>query len=675
MEECCTQLSVEPITAHTQTLLPAVWQLLQRYRLWSLRIPAQWGGLGFSALALSEAVMKLASRNMSAAISWMSPNTLLPIELLVRYGSPTQQAQYLPAIAKGEQQACLLLDTQQLRDCTAITARGVVCTQLVNDTPTLVLRLAWQENFANLAPPANLLVLAFHLTDPDHLLTGCTTDGITLAIFTCEQIANQLVHERTWPPHNPLPLESCQGNDVFLPLDTIVGGTEKIGQGWPMLVTCLNTSRDIALPAIATGVTKVISRYCGAYAYLCQPFKPEASSVQHDELLARIAANTYLLNAGRLLTAAAIDQGQQPELISALIKSQAIRPLQQVLKDAWQLAEETGFCAAQQHYLIQFQLALPLSQILYGINAFAQAEEVFNQGLLRCHPHLTSTLQALQAQDQQALNTALRRFWRHSRHNLRRSWWYGLSNARFNAHGSPLTRGYYRRFIHLTGHFALLTDYSLLVLGKNFSRQVRLSRRLTDIVTNLYVGSALLKGFEEQGQPETDLPLVHYACTWLTYRIQQILLAVINDLPKHWSRTLLQRILFPYGAPFAPVQTELEQQVAQLMLEPCAARDRLTQGIYLTNNPQDSLGRVEDAWHKSLTAQLVEQQVTQLMTSGTIQADTLEDALAEAKSKHIVDKFSVERLLAARKAVLNALRIEQLPSNFYPKTQTTRQPS
>jgi acyl-CoA dehydrogenase len=667
VEKLCQQLDDWQITHELYDLPPDIWAFLKTNRFFGMIIPQAYGGLGFSALAHSQVVMKIASRSITAAVTVMVPNSLGPGELLMRYGTQAQKDDYLPRLADGREIPCFgLTGPEAGSDASSIPDSGIICRQDFNDAKDVLgIRLTWEKRYITLGPVATLLGLAFQLYDPEHLLGDKENVGISVALIPTNHKGVE-IGSRHFPLDIPFQNGPNRGRDVFIPMDWLIGGQAQAGKGWRMLVECLGEGRGISLPALSTGAAKMVSRYIGAYARVRQQFgMPIGYFEGIEEPLARIAGNAYLMDAGRILTATAIDQGQRPAVITALLKYQLTERMRRLVNDAMDIAGGAGICMGPSNYLARAYQSVPIGITVEGANILTRSLIVFGQGAMRCHPFLLQEIKAAQSEDVSAFDMALTGHIRHILGNFGRTLWYGLSNALLVVHGTPQTRRHYRHLARLSSNFALLADYAVLSLGGNLKRRERLSGRMADILANLYLCSATLKHFEEQGEPEADLPLMEYACTLTIHRTQQAMLAAFHNLPHPWLAKTVRTLMFPYGKPFSPPDDKLIHQVARLILEPSATRDRLTAGVYITNDPADRMGRIEDALHKTLAAAEVEKQLRVLMKSGKLAAHTIEDAIQEAKEKNLLDKFSVERLLAARRATLNAIRVDDFPAEYF----------
>ncbi len=671
VEELCRRLDDWQITHELLDLPSDIWDFLKHQRFFGMIIPKAYGGLGFSALAHSQVVMKISSRSVTAAVTVMVPNSLGPGELLMKYGTTAQKDYYLPRLVDGREIPCFALTGPEAgSDASSIPDSGVVCRQDFNgETAVLGIRLNWEKRYITLAPVATLLGLAFQLYDPEHLLGDKEELGISVALIPTTHPGVE-IGTRHFPLNIPFQNGPNYGRDVFIPIDWLIGGQAQAGKGWRMLVECLGEGRGISLPALSTGAAKVAARYTGAYARVRQQFgMPIGYFEGVEEPLARILGNTYLMDAGRILTATAIDQGQRPAVITALLKYQLTERMRRLINDAMDISGGAGICMGSSNYLARAYQSIPIGITVEGANILTRSLIVFGQGAMRCHPWLLKEIQAAKADDLVVFDSAFVGHIKHIVSNLGRSVWYGLSNARFVVSGSPLTRKYYRHLSRLSSQFALLADYAALSLGGNLKRRERLSGRMADILANLYLCSAVLKHFEEQGEPEADVPLMAYACKLTIHRAQQAMLAAFHNLPHPWLAKTLRTLMFPYGKPFSPPDDHLIHQVARLALEPSVTRERLTAGIYITNDPADRMGRIEDALHKTLAVTEMEKQLRKLMKSGQLMAHTVTEAIMEAGNKGLLDKFSVEKLLAARRATANAVRVDDFPAEYFQQAQ------
>ena len=249
------------------------------------------------------------------------PNSLGPGELLQEYGTKEQQDYYLPRLAKGEEIPCFALTSPEAgSDAGSIPDYGVICHGQFEGKDVLGMKITWDKRYITLAPIATVLGLAFKLQDPDHLLSDKENLGITCALIPTG-LDGITIGRRHFPLNVPFQNGPTQGDNVFVPLDFIIGGPAMAGQGWRMLVECLSVGRAITLPSNSTGGVKTAALATGAYSRIRRQFKMPIGKMEGiEEPLARIGANAYLMDAVTSMSTGAIDLGEKPSVISAIAK-------------------------------------------------------------------------------------------------------------------------------------------------------------------------------------------------------------------------------------------------------------------------------------------------------------------------------------------------------------------
>ena len=675
VEQLCSMLNDWQITHELQDLPEKVWDYIKQERFFGMIIPKEYGGLGFSARAHSQVVMKISGRSITTAVTIMVPNSLGPGELLIKYGTKDQKDYYLPRLAIGKDVPCFALTGPEAgSDAGSIPDTGIVCRAThYGKEDVLGIRLNWEKRYITLSPIATLLGLAFQLYDPEHLLDDVLSYkdneriknnhpnnhiGITVALIPTNT-AGVDIGKRHFPLNNPFQNGPNWGKDVFIPMEWLIGGVENVGKGWRMLVECLGEGRGISLPAMSTGAAKTMTRYTGAYARVRKQFGVSIGQFEGiEEPLANMLGNTYLMDAARILTVTALDQGQRPAVVTALLKYQLTERMRKITNDAMDIQGGSGICLGPSNLIGRGYQAVPIAITVEGANILTRSLIVFGQGAIRCHPYLLKEMKATQNNDIKGLDAALFSHIGFVISNLSRSIWFGLTNAVFESPGTPLTRRYYRRLSRLSAGFALLSDYALLTLGGNLKRRERLSGRFADILANMYLCSATLKHFENQGEPEADLPLLHYACQQTMHDAQQAMLAVFYNLPFKPAAKILRIFMFPFGKPYSPPSDKLIHEVAKLALEPSPTRDRLTEGAYLSNNPTDPAGRIEHAFLLTIEAETIEKKLKQLYKQNKLTRLTHMERIDEALEKNLINKMDADLLQRAWLAMREAIRID-----------------
>ncbi|HSW71068.1 MAG TPA: acyl-CoA dehydrogenase, partial [Gammaproteobacteria bacterium] len=544
VETLCSLLDDWQIVHYDHDLPKKVWSYLKQEKFFGLVIPKEYEGLGFSALAHSTIVSKIAARSVSAAVNMMVPNSLGPGELLLHYGTPEQKSYYLPRLAKGEELPCFALTGIDAgSDAGSIKDSGVVCYQQFQGQQTLGILLNWNKRYITLAPVATLLGLAIHLYDPEQLLGEKEDVGITLCLIPTAHAG-----VKTGNRHLPLYLSFMNGpttgQDVFIPLDWIIGGRARAGQGWRMLMECLSIGRSISLPALSIASGQLAYRVTGAYARIRKQFNlPIGYFEGVEELLSTIGGYTYILEATRTMTAGAVDQKIKPAIASAIAKYHMTELARQVINDAMDVHAGHAIQVGPHNLLANVYLALPISITVEGANALTRNLIIFGQGSIVCHPFLLQEIELLNSAEPEALNKFDGVFLAHLSYvlrNMARTLWYALTGGRLIRISSPKpgqnkkVSYFYRQLTVVSSVLALFTDLSLLILGGSLKRRERISARLGDILSQLYLGSAVLKYFEDNGQPADELPYVQWCIQTCLHRAQTALKELAANFPVKW---------------------------------------------------------------------------------------------------------------------------------------------
>jgi len=587
-EQLCAMLDDWDITHNRADLPPEVWQFIKDKGFFGMIIPKRFGGLEFSAQAHSAIVTKVASRSGTAAVTVMVPNSLGPAELLLHYGTDEQKEKYLHRLAKGLEVPCFALTGPFAgSDAGAIPDYGIVCRgEFAEQQDVLGIRLNWEKRYITLAPAATLLGLAFKLHDPEQLLGGEVSRGITLALIPTDTAGVQ-IGRRHFPLNSAFLNGPTQGKDVFVPLEYIIGGVERVGQGWRMLMECLAAGRSISLPASSIGGMKLAARTCGAYGRVRKQFNMPIGKFEGvEEPMARIGGHTYMVDAARKFTALAVDLGEKPSVVSAIIKYHATERGRIAINDAMDIHGGKGISLGPDNYLGRFYQQMPIGITVEGANILTRTLMIFGQGAIRSHPYVLKEVAATREPDyQRALHLFDDALFGHigfALSNAARSFVFGLTGAR----GIPVPEGvvcrrYYQQLTRYSSAFALSADIAMAALGGSLKRREKISGRLGDVLSQLYLCSATLKQFTDDGRPDEDLPLVHWAMQDALYRIQQAFVGVIQNFPNALVRLLLQVLIFPLGKCLQPPSDKMGHKVAALLMQPGPARDRLTAGMYL----------------------------------------------------------------------------------------------
>ncbi len=671
VEELCRMVNDWQVTHELCDLPPQAWQFIRDKGFMGLIIPKEYGGLGFSAVAHSEVVMKLTTRGSTAAITVMVPNSLGPAELLLHYGTQAQKEHYLPRLAQGIEIPCFALTNPEAgSDAGAIPDFGVVCRDEWEGRPDVLgIRLTWEKRYITLAPVATLLGLAFQLYDPDHILGERDDLGITLALIPA-QTPGVRVGRRHLPLNAAFMNGPTWGKDVFVPMECVIGGVDYVGQGWKMLMNALAAGRSISLPANSCGIAKMCALTTGAYGRVRQQFRLSIGRFEGvEEAIARIGGNAYLMDAARVMTAGAVDLGEKPAVVSAIVKYHLTERSRQTINDAMDVHGGKGICMGPSNYLARGYQQTPIAITVEGANILTRSMIIFGQGAIRGHPFVLREIAATQEQDrEQAVRDLDAAFFGHLlfiASNAARSVWLGLTGAWLVlAPGDRHLRRYFQQITRLSAAFAFMADVAMLSLGGALKRRERLSARLGDILSHLYLACAALKRYEDSGRPADDLPLLHWAVRDALNRAEEAFHGLFANLPNRFVAGALKWLLFPYGRRFAPPTDALGHQVVGILLEPSTARARLTAGVYMPRDENDPIAILESALHAVIEAEPIAARIHTAHEQGLIAGYFPQEITDDALQKGVITADEKAKLVRAQALRRRVIMVDDFPQDL-----------
>lgn len=672
VEELCGMLSDWETTAVYQDLSPQCWQFIKDKGFLGMIIPKRYGGLEFSAYAHSCVVMKLATRCGAAAVSVMVPNSLGPAELLLHYGTDDQKNHYLPRLAKGLEIPCFALTNPNAgSDAAAIPDYGIVCRQdFQGEHDVLGLRVTWEKRYITLGPIATILGLAFRMHDPDHLLGGVEDIGISCALIPTNHPGVN-IGRRHFPLNAVFQNGPNWGKDVFIPMDWVIGGQAMAGQGWRMLMECLAAGRSISLPSSSCGMVKLAVRATGAYSRVRSQFKtPIARFEGIEEALTRIGGNAYAIDAMRTMTAGAVDLGEKPSVVSAIVKYHATERGRAVINDAMDIEGGKGICLGPNNHLGRAYQQIPIAITVEGANILTRSLIIFGQGAIRGHPYVLPEIAAVREADREKGSRDFdKAFFGHVGFvltNAVRSFVMGLTGSHYVKVPNTLeTRRYFQQLTRFSAAFAFLSDVSMLVIGGALKRKEKISARLGDVLSELYIASTVLKRYEDEGRNKDDLPLVNWAIWDCMFKAQQAFEGVLANYPNRFFAWACRWIIFPNGRPYTVPTDHLGHEVVRLITEPSASRDRLTAGMYLPKSEADPIGCLEAALIETLRTEPIEAKIRAATKEGKLTVHYPPEAIpAEARDKGVIsaDEYAaLERVTRLRNEVI---RVDHFPQDF-----------
>jgi acyl-CoA dehydrogenase len=676
VETLCAMVSDWETTAVYRDLPPHVWRYIRERGFLGMIIPKEYGGLGFSAYAHSQVVTKLSTRCASVAVTVLVPNSLGPGELLLHYGTDTQKQHYLPRLAQGVDIPCFALTNPNAgSDAASIPDYGVVCHGEHEGKRVLGLRVTWDKRYITLGPVATLLGLAFRAYDPEHLVGDRDDLGITCALIPTSHPGVE-IGRRHMPLNAVFQNGPNRGRDVFIPIDWVIGGAPMLGKGWRMLMECLAAGRGISLPSSNTGMAKLAVRSTGAYARVRRQFKlPIGRFEGVEEALARMGGNLYAMDATRMLTASLVDRGEKPSVLSGIAKLHITQRSREVVNAAMDIAGGKGICMGPSNFIGAAYMQIPVSITVEGANILTRSLIVFGQGAVRCHPYVLREMAATQERNRaKALHdfdAALFGHLRFAARNFFSTLALGMTGshfARVDADVAPQMRRYYQQMTRLSSALALTADVAMASLGGALKRKEKISARLGDVLSALYLCSATLWRYERDGRPQDDAPFVHYAVRDATYKAQSALEGVIDNFPNPLLGALMRRVVFPLGRPYVVPVDSLGHEVAKRLIEPGAARDRLTQNTFIGAD-DEPMGLLERALAATLVAEPVERRIADAVRSGALDAtlapgEGAAELAARATTRGIITADEAAALERHRTLVAAVVRVDDFPQDL-----------
>jgi acyl-CoA dehydrogenase len=665
VEDLCARLDNWVIT-QTGDLPEEVWEFLRSERFFGLIIPEHYGGRAFSAQAHAAVIQKLASRSLTAAVTVMVPNSLGPAELLLHYGTEEQRDYYLPRLARGEEIPCFALTGPEAgSDAAATQSEGIVCRGKWQGEERLGIRLSWRKRYITLAPVATLIGLAFQLRDPDHLLGETEDLGIT-----CALIPSVLPGVEIGARHDPMgiPFQNgpTSGDDVFVPLDAIIGGRAGAGQGWKMLMECLAAGRAISLPSLAIAAAKVSARTVSAYALVREQFDTPIGHFEGvEEPLARIAGLTYMIDAASWLTAAAIDVGERPAVLSAIVKAYCTEAMRGIVNDGMDIRAGAGIMRGPRNILGPSYASIPIAITVEGANILTRSMIVFGQGAIRCHPFALAEMRAVAASDLEAFDRA---FFGHLGFALRtafRAFVLGLTRGRLARAPAGALHRHTQRLGRLCAAFALVSEAAMATLGGRLKRREAITGRLADALAWLYFGSAAVKRFHDEGKAAGTRPFAQWAVEHALAETERALAGVLRNLPARPIAWLLGLLVFPLGRGEPGPDDALGSEVAETLLRSDRAREALTAGIFVPHAGEAGLGGLEAALAAVKPALEIEARLRALVREGKLTEPSDGSLAREAFAAGMITESDFGRISAAEAARERAIQVDAFdPDEF-----------
>ncbi|ARG98546.1 acyl-CoA dehydrogenase [Legionella micdadei] len=634
-----------------------IWTYIKEKGFLGLVIPKEYGGKGFSARAHSDVVLKIASRSPAAAVTVMVPNSLGPGELLTYYGTDEQKANYLPNLAKGIDIPCFALTEPGAgSDATSIQSEAIVVKKKVDGKMVLGLNITLNKRWITLAPVATLIGLAVNLKDPDGLLKGEGSEGITCLLIP-RDTENLIIGNRHLPAEQSFMNGTLRGENIFVPITTIIGGQKNAGHGWQMLVECLSIGRSISLPALGSASSSVAYLTTGAFARIRRQFAVEIGNFEGiEEKLAEVAGLNYIVNATRLLTVAAVNQHKKPSVASAITKYFNTELARIAINDAMDIHAGRAVVTGERNYLFDFYQSIPVSVTVEGANIMSRNLLIFGQGSMACHPYVRDEFYAISRNDKEGFRQLI---WQHINYSMRNfakalcsAWTAGLF---IEAPGNELNYGY-KKLARLSHALAWLADLSLIYLGGDLKRKERLSARLADGMSFLYMAMAVLRSYQENNENPDEKLHAKWALKYCFYQAQKSMIAFCRNFPSRPLGFLMRLVAFPFGQTMAYPSDKLDHQLARLMMKNNHYRNRMSKLIFLSGDRKQPVDRMEQTLQLIINHDELYKRINDLKR---YKFGALKEKIAEKVAKGELSQAEADNIISVERACWDAIQVDE----------------
>eukprot|EP00904_Undaria_pinnatifida_P009717 jgi/Undpi1/5876/HiC_scaffold_2.g01150.m1 len=634
VEELCEMLDDYQIS-QDRDLPKQVWDYMREKGFLGMVIPQEFGGLGFSAHGHSQVVQKISCASGSAAVSVMVPNSLGPGELLLRYGTKGQKDNYLPRLARGELIPCFGLtgpssgsDAASMRDVGYVTEENGV----------MGVRATFKKRYITLAPVAGIVGLAFNLKDPNNLLKGNGNEGITVCLLERGHPGLRL-GDRHDPSASSFMNGTVEGEEVFIPLDQIIGGRERAGFGWNMLMDCLAEGRGISLPAMSVAASKMTASVVGAYARIRKQFKvPLAELEGVQEHLASVGSNTLLVTSGQALMNSMLNAHEQPAVLSAVMKQQMTTRMRQNINDGMDVLGGAGICNGPANFMGNPYMAIPIAITVEGANTLTRSLIIFGQGLTRSHPHLLDIIHSIQhGDDMPGFNKALGQIVGHGVTNSTRS--FARTFTRSRSMGSNPAAYYASQLDRLSAAFAYCSDIALTMGGKIKFAEM-LSGRYADVLSGLFLGYATLWYTSHHKNVRGLDKVTDFAMQRTLADIEDAFYGIFANFPSKTLSLAMRGVAFPTGRCYSPPSDSLSQEVSQIISTDTAVRELFKENVFLSKDPMNRMTLIDATLPKAVQADSILRTLRREKREATADEQSLIDEVEAAREIIIqVDSF------------------------------------
>ncbi len=652
-----------------------VWAHLMEHKFFGLEIPESDGGHGFSTLAHRAVVQKVASRNITAAVTIMVPNSLGPAELIKEYGTDNQKKEHLPKLANGSEIPCFALTGAANGSDAAGSMQDEAIVVKDEATGELSLKMNWSKRYITLGPVTDVAGITVKVFDPDHHLGDEVDLGIT-AVLVPRETKGADFDTRHAPAGLPFMNGPNTGKDVILPIDDyVIGGKSGIGQGWVMVMECLGVGRSISLPSLSASGAKLSTYVTTAYASFREQFNTAVANFQGvEELVARMGSRTYMMDAMGKATALMIDRGEKPTILSAISKYHLTENLRDTVDDGMDVLAGAAVQTGPKNLLVDAYKGIPVAITVEGSNPMTRNLIIFGQGMVMGHPHLKDHMTAASNNDAKGV---LKHMGKHAWNaivNVAKSVVFGITDGRGShvpVDDKDVSR-YYQKLNRMASNFNVATNMALTVFGGKLKILERVSARLGDIESHIAKASFTLWKYEKEGRNKADLPLVHRAVQEDLHEAEKAYEDLLDNFQGRPIASVLLRLvtkpmsIMPFTGRYNNKMPSdaLDSKVVKSITVPGATRDRLTDGIYKTNDLTQQIGLLEEAFNKYAAAKPFERKLKQAVKANKIDSDarSKNEDLGVAVTQGIITQQEADVVLSSREICAEAIKVDEFPA-------------
>lgn len=651
-----------------------IYKFMQDEGFFGLIIPKEYGGKGFSTLARSAVMAKVTGHSTILTTYVVIPNTLGAAELLIEYGTDEQKDHYLPRLAKGEYLPCFgLTEPTAGSDAASIKAEAVTYR---GDDGEVMLRMNFRKRYITLAPVANIVSLACRVRDPENLLGKGEDAGISVVLLHKGTPGLQ-TGDRHEPIGDPFPNGVVIGENVEVPASNIIGGHDRAGEGWKMLMEQLAGGRMVSLPAGAVGGIRAASLTAGAYSMVRQQFGIQIGRMEGVATpVGRLSALAYMTEAARVHGCSAVDDGIDPPVVSGALKAYTTDLAQKCSVEAMDVCAGAGVMQGPNNILGRGYSAAPVGVTVEGANIMTRTLIIFGQGATRCHPYALKVVKAVEDADVGAFRSNLLGWLgaffvgmgRNAFHSLTRGLFVKTPNA------DRASKTYYRRLGWAIARFGFMTNLALFFVGGKLKVKGNLTGRYADVLSWTLMGLSTLRRYEAEGRRAEDLPLVHYSLQLALANAQQAFEGIYQNFGGPLGAVL--KTVGMVGLRVNPLarmpSDNLAREAAAIAQKWDAQSERLAADLFLPRDSSTGLGRLLDAFRKVCAAEPLVAKVKAAQKAGKLGAGDA-DALAEkARKAGVLTEAEAAQLAEAREARLAAIEVDVFtPEEFFANASST----